>query len=193
MGRATTCGRFLGSACVVCVVTPINMAPGVGDRCVEIVKDVALGIEVSKHPCCGQDSSVLGPCALDEDSDFASVQLVDDLGEGVGAGRVDESQPSQPEDDHLDPLHLPELFEEAGSRSKKQGAIQSEDGDVIGEQRRSVDGSVVMLCKVFLGGSGTGGNRPQCEDPGNHQADLDGGHQVHRDSDHGRQDEDHCL
>ena len=73
------------------------------------------------------------------------------LGQRLGAGGVDERQPLQAEDHHLDPVHLPEPLEEPGHRPEEEGAVESEDGDVVGEQRVLVDRAVVVVGQVLLG------------------------------------------
>ena len=134
---------------------------------------------------------MLGTGTLDEDRDPAPIEFVDDPGEGVGPRGVDEGQPLQPQDDDLHPLHLAELLEEAGSRTEEEGAVQPEHGDVVGEECGGVDGTVVMVGQLLLGGAGTGGDRPEGQDPGHDQADLDGRHQVDGDRHHRGQGEDH--
>ncbi len=123
--------RSLRSPDAVDASTPANMVPSMGHRGIQVVEEVALRIKVCENARGCEYPSVLGSRPLNQDRDPTPVELLDDLGERLCPGRVDERQTLHAKDYDTHSYHLTEPCEEARCCSEEESAVESEDGDVV--------------------------------------------------------------
>ena len=158
------------------------MRTGVSDGRVEVVEDVrgmAEGAECSQSL---QQTPVLGADALEQDSDAASLEGRDHLGEVVRAGGVEQVQLRERQDHDLRVLLVGDPLDDAVRSAEEERSRDSEDGDLFVALR----GLVGKLLPADVADAAEG---PQREEACHGDPDQDGHDQIEAHRDDGGQQE----
>ena len=106
----------------------------VDDRFVEVREEMVFARQVLERAHGSEQPLVLGSRTLQQHGDVPTLQIGDDLGQRVGAGRVEHLQIGKSQDHDADVGDSGEVVEEPLRRSEEQRAVDAIGDDVFAEE-----------------------------------------------------------